>query len=67
MRAQTKDETHNQRLMLGVTTMLLLLCYCLYALRILSRKLLKVGLWIDDWWMLFCLVILGVESHMTFH
>lgn len=56
MSSRTDEEIRNQKLILGVTTTLLVLCYFLYFLRILSRKLLKTPLWIDDWFMLFALV-----------
>lgn len=56
MPIRTDKEVHNQRLIVGLTTALLVLCYVLYFLRILSRKVLKTPLWIDDWFMLFALV-----------
>ena len=56
MSSRTDKEIRNQKLILGLTTTLLVLCYFLYFLRILSRKLLQTPLWIDDWFMLFALV-----------
>lgn len=56
--SRTHDEAHNQSLILGLTTTLVVLCYCLYLLRILSRKALRTPLWIDDWAMFFALVCL---------
>lgn len=56
MDSRTDRETHNQKLILGPTTVLIVLCYIFYFLRILSRKLLQTPLWIDDWFMLFALV-----------
>ena len=56
MSARTDKEVRNQKLILGLTTTLLVMCYFLYFLRILSRKLLQTPLWIDDWFMLFALV-----------
>ena len=56
MIARSEDETYHQKLILGITTTLLCLCYILYFFRILSRKLLQAPLWIDDWFMLFALV-----------
>ena len=56
MLVRTDKEIHNQRLIVGLTTALLALCYVFYFLRILSRKLLNTPLWIDDWVMLVALV-----------
>lgn len=56
MFTRTDKEVRNQKLIIGLTTTLLVLCYFLYFLRILSRKLLQTPLWIDDWFMLFALV-----------
>lgn len=52
------DSQVNRNTTLGVTTTLLSLCYISYALRIASRKVLKTGMWWDDWWMLGVLVCL---------
>lgn len=56
MPIRTDQEIRNQKLIIGLTTALLVLCYSFYFLRILSGKLLQTPLWIDDWWMLFALV-----------
>ena len=56
MSVRTDKEVRNQKLIVGLTTTALVLCYLFYFLRILSRKLLKTPLWIDDWFMLFALV-----------
>lgn len=58
----TNEEAYNQRLILGLTTTLLALCYAFYFLRILSRKLLETALWFDDWFMLLALVGLLVQA-----
>lgn len=55
--ARTVEEKYNQRLIIGITTVLLVLCYIFFFLRILSRRLLQTPLWYDDWYMLFALVI----------
>ncbi|KAG7005251.1 hypothetical protein G7Y79_00021g051180 [Physcia stellaris] len=55
MFVRTEKEIYNQKLIIGLTTTLLILCYTFYFLRILSRKLLQTPLWIDDWFMLFAL------------
>ena len=47
-----------QVLTLVVTTILLSLCYISFTLRLLSRRLLRVGLWWDDKWMGMVLVCL---------
>ena len=46
----------NRNTTVGVTTALLSLCYISYAIRVTSRKILKSGMWWDDWWMLGVLV-----------
>lgn len=46
----------NRDTTIGVVTTLLALCLISYAVRITSRKVLKSGLWWDDWWMLGVLV-----------
>ena len=61
MPTRTDKEVRNQKLVIGLTTILLVLCYFLYFLRILSRKLLRTPLWIDDWFMLFALVSLSAR------
>lgn len=56
MLSRADKEVYNLKLIIGITTTLLVLCYTFYFLRILSRKVLKTPLWIDDWFMLFALV-----------
>ena len=56
MAVRTDNEVRNQKLIVGLTTILLVLCYSFYFLRIFSRKVLNTPLWIDDWFMLFALV-----------
>ena len=56
MEQLTPQEAHNQRLIIGLTTALLALCWILYLLRLVSRRVCRTPLWVDDWFMAFCLV-----------
>lgn len=54
----------NQDMTIGVTTTLLTLCIISYVVRIVSRKVMKSGLWLDDYWMAFVLVYLPTKLHI---
>ncbi|KAF2230403.1 hypothetical protein EV356DRAFT_519935 [Viridothelium virens] len=62
----TAHERHNQILIIGLTTTLLALCWILYCLRIVSRKVWRTPLWIDDWFMLFALFVCTMMSVLNF-
>ena len=66
MSVRTDKEVRNQKVIVGITTTLLILCYFFYFLRILTRKLLKTPLWIEDWFMLFALVRFNAELRFQF-
>ena len=66
MYAQLPDEAHNQAVIIGITTALISICCVLYCLRIFARRLMKVPLWIDDWWMLFALTVISGQSAASY-
>jgi hypothetical protein len=60
--AATAEAQYYQRLTIGVTVPLLTLSYVTFTLRLLSRRLMKAALWLDDWLMLLAVVSMHIRG-----